>query len=76
MRLRFTETVTWETRGRNDGPEFKKDTEHDMDEALAQRWLRRGVAVKVSPRPVVQSQPIAKPEVVEEKPRRGRAKKL
>lgn len=61
MRLRFLRDVRYENEGRNKGPMYHKDTEHDFPDAFAQRWLRRGVAVIVEP-PATRAKAAAKPE--------------
>lgn len=58
MRVRFLREVQYECDGRNKGPVYKKDSEHNFDDAFAQRWLRRGAAVVVEP--VIAGVPIAK----------------
>lgn len=46
MRITFTEDAVYETDGYNKGKKFKKGSTHDLRDDLAQRWLRRGVAVE------------------------------
>lgn len=49
-RIKFTRTELYESEGRNKGPTFKEGSTHDFDDAFADRWLRRGVAVEVNTR--------------------------
>jgi len=46
IRVRFTETVIYETEGRNQGPEYVENEEYELRDDFAQRWLQRGVAVR------------------------------
>jgi len=48
VRIRFTARTVYETGGRGLGPVFEAGSEHDLDEAFARRWLRRGVAVELT----------------------------
>ena len=45
MRVRFTRDVVFETEGRLRGPRFDAGSVHELREDLAQRWIRREVAV-------------------------------
>lgn len=45
MRIRFTETVVYETEGPGKGPVYSAGTVHDFSDDFAGRWLRRKVAV-------------------------------
>lgn len=47
MLIRFTESRWLDTEDRAKGPLFKKGSTHDLNEASAQRWIRRDVAVAV-----------------------------
>lgn len=45
MRIRFTETVVYETEGPGKGPVYAAGSVHDFTDDFAGRWLRRRVAV-------------------------------
>jgi hypothetical protein len=45
MRIRFTQDVIFETQGRKLGPRFEAGSVHDLRGDLAQRWIRREVAI-------------------------------
>lgn len=45
MRIRFTETVVYETEGPGKGPVYSAGSVHDFTDDFAGRWLRRRVAV-------------------------------
>lgn len=45
MKIAFTSDVVHETEGPNLGPRFRAGEVHDMRPDIAERWLRRGVAV-------------------------------
>lgn len=49
-RIRFTETVQFESEGRHKGPTYKEGSTHDFEDGFADRWLRREVAVEVNTR--------------------------
>lgn len=58
-RIRFTETVIYETEGYQKGPTFKEGTTHDFEDGFADRWLRRNKAVEVNTRePMPEDAPI------------------
>ena len=44
MRVRFLESVIYETEGLGKGVTYDKDSLHDLREDIAQRWIRRGKA--------------------------------
>ena len=46
-KVKFSETVCYETEGRNQGPTFHKGRTYTMADDHAQRWVRRNVAVVV-----------------------------
>ena len=68
IRVRFTSTVIYETEGRNQGPEYVQNEEYELRDDFAQRWLQRGVAVRVD----AASEPSA-PRVPARAPRTSRA---
>jgi hypothetical protein len=43
-RIKFTQTVQYESEGRGKGPIFEEGSIHDLEDNFADRWLRRGVA--------------------------------
>ena len=45
MRIQFTQDAIFETEGRKLGPRFEAGSVHDLRDDLAQRWIRREVAV-------------------------------
>ena len=47
MLIRFTESRWLDTEDRTKVPKFKKGSTHDLSEASAYRWTRRGYAVYV-----------------------------
>ena len=47
MRVRFLETVIFETEGVGKGPTFEKDSIHDFREDIARRWISRKKAEEV-----------------------------
>lgn len=49
MRIRFTETVVYETEGPGKGPVYSAGSVHDFTDDFAGRWLRRRVAVVEPP---------------------------
>src|SRR5215211_157020 len=56
MRIKFLRLVQYESEGKNKGPIYEGDSVHELRDDLAQRWLRRGVAV-----PVANPEPAAAP---------------
>ena len=54
MKSRFTESRWLDTEDRTKVPRFKKGSTHDLSEASAYRWTRRGFAVYVVAEPVVE----------------------
>jgi hypothetical protein len=66
MRITFTEDSVYETEGYNKGKKFKAGSTHDLRDDLAQRWLRRGVAVeakgKGAPKPKAEAKPKPAPK--------------
>jgi hypothetical protein len=76
--IEFTETVQFESEGRGKGPTFVKGERHQVEDAFAERWLRRGVAKLVDgpppkakpkeetppaePRPVAEPMPVSAAE--------------
>lgn len=61
MKLRFLETVQYETLGRHKGPVFEAGETYDFPDSIAERWLRRGVAEVVgskrAPRKILSLKP-------------------
>ena len=55
MKIRFTESRWLDTEDRTKVPKFKEGSTHDLSEASAYRWTRRGFAVYVvaSPPPTL-----------------------
>ena len=47
MKIRFTESRWLDTEDRTKVPKFKEGSTHDLSEASAHRWTRRGYAVYV-----------------------------
>lgn len=70
-RIRFVETVIYETEGYQKGPQYKEGSVHDFEDHFADRWLRRNKAVEVNTRePLAEDAPVepipaADPPVVE-----------
>jgi hypothetical protein len=68
MRITFTEDSVYETEGYNKGKKFKAGSTHDLRDDLAQRWLRRGVAVEAKgkgapkPKAAVSAATVTEPE--------------
>ena len=54
MKIRFTESRWLDTEDRTKVPRFRKGSTHDLSEASAYRWTRRGFAVYVVAEPVVE----------------------
>ena len=54
MKIRFTESRWLDTEDRTKVPKFKKGSTHDLSEASAYRWTRRGYAVYVVAEPVAE----------------------
>ena len=54
MKIRFTVDRWLDTEDRTKVPKFKKGSTHDLSEASAYRWTRRGFAVYVVAEPVVE----------------------
>lgn len=63
MRITFTQTVQYETGGRNQGPIFEEGSTHDFSDDFARRWLRRNVAVVTKDEPV--AAPVKTPSLPE-----------
>lgn len=61
MRIRFTETVVYETEGPGKGPVYEAGSVHEVSDDFAGRWLRRKVAV-IEPDPPAPEQPAPSPE--------------
>lgn len=67
--IEFTETVQFENEGRGRGPVFAKGERHHVEDAFAERWLRRGVAKLVdepSPKTKPKEEPPPEPKQVAE----------
>jgi hypothetical protein len=62
-RILFTKETVYETEGVGRGPTFKAGSVYDLRDDLADRWLRREVAVLApEPEPDAASTPPAVPE--------------
>lgn len=48
MRVRFLQDVIFETEGFRKGPRFDAGSVHDFAEDFAERWIRRGLAERVT----------------------------
>lgn len=46
--IQFTRTERYESEGRNLGPLYEKDSVHNFEDAFADRWLRRFVAIDIT----------------------------
>lgn len=67
VKVRFVRTVTYEKDGPHQGPVYSAGSEHEFDAAFADRWIRRGAAVRVetpAAKPAPTSEP-AKPAQAE-----------
>ena len=71
MKIRFTESRWLDTEDRTKTPKFKEGSTHDLSDASAHRWTRRGYAVYVveeAPSPLKVGRPMMKKPAVAEKP--------
>lgn len=65
MRVKFLEDHQYETEGRNAGPTFKEGEVKDFRDDIAERFIRRGVAVEAGgaakPGPAAAQKPAQEP---------------
>ena len=66
--IEFTETVQFESERRGKGPVFARGERHHLEDAFAERWLRRGVAKLVDGPAVPKPKAKDDPASVEPKP--------
>ena len=71
MKIRFTESRWLDTEDRTKVPRFRKGSTHDLSEASAYRWTRRGFAVYVVAEPVVEVK-LDRPMMVASKPKKAK----
>jgi len=57
IKLKFLRTVQYENKGRGQGPVFEKDKTYEFArEDQARRWIRRGAAVEVGGKTLVEAE--------------------
>jgi hypothetical protein len=54
VEVRFLKTVVYETDGPKKGPVFQEGHTYKFSEEFAQRWIRRGAAELVEPKPSIE----------------------
>ena len=42
--IEFSQSVQFESEGRNKGPKFEMGERHHLEDGFAEKWLRRAVA--------------------------------
>lgn len=77
--IEFSQSVQFESEGRNKGPKFEMGERHHLEDGFADRWLRRGVAFAVdgpSSPPVIQEPQPVEPKASPSNPLRPKSRGL